>query len=208
MISRRRHAFFAAPALAVLAVLAALSGGCAGRSADTVWFVLDGAAGAPPMAEQCQGPRIQVRRIDIPGYLDRAAIVTREGGVRLRLAEFHAWAEPLAAGMRRALAEALTPLLLKKGMRVQAPDDDGHGALPLFVQVRRFDGVLGGEASLDADWSLRGSDDRLLARGSFTGREPAGTSYESLVKAESALLRRMAEALADPLAEGAEKTQE
>lgn len=185
-----------------LAALTLMLAACAGRSADTVWFMLNSGAGAQAGEEKIQGPRIQVRRVDIPGYLDRPAIVTREaGGVRLRLAEYHVWAEPLSDGMRRALAEALTPLLREKGTQVQAPDDDSRGALRLFVQVQRFDGSLGGEAVLEARWNLRKGNDAVAARGTFADQEPAGDSYESLVRAESALVRRMAEALAAPLAE-------
>lgn len=190
------------PCLLCLPLL--LGAGCT-RTPDTTWFVLDSDIATPPV-DKAKGPRLQIRKPDIPAYLDRNAIVTREGGgVRLKLAEFYAWAEPLGAGMQRVLAEVLTPALLEKNVLVQALDDDSGGALQLFVQVQRFDGILGGEATLEARWSLRTDGDVTVARGSFLDKEPSGGSYDTLVQAQSALLRRMGQALAAPLAAAAQK---
>ena len=84
--------------------------------------------------------------------------------------------------------------------RRQALDDDSRGPLQIFVQVQRLDGSLGGKAVLEARWSLRTDDDAALARGAFVDSEPAGQDYDSLVRAESALVQRLAAAMAEPLA--------
>ena len=189
----------------VLLLFCGLNAGCASRSPATNYYILDSGESTPSLRESKpdKRPRVQLRRVDIPGYLDRNAIVTRDaGGVRLTLAEFHAWAESLGGGAQRVLSEVLTPLLLERGVLLQAMDDDVRGPLQLFVQVQRFDGILGGEAVLDARWTLRNEDDKSIARGGFVDREPAGNSYDSLVLAQSQLLRRLGQALAEPVARG------
>ena len=187
-----------------LLCLGCLMVGCT-RTPDTTWYILQSNAVQPSLT-QLKGARVQLRKVDIPAYLDRNAIVTREGGVRLRLAEYDAWAEPLGSGMQRALADCLAPLLQEQNVLLQALDDDSTGPLQLFVQVQRFDGTLGAEATLDARWSLRNTDDRALARGSFHASEGAGDTYESLVRAQSHLVERLGRDIADPVAEAAKKS--
>lgn len=193
-------------ALPLLLLLALLSLGCA-RSPSTSWYLLSGGAPeAPHSATAVATPKgagpltVQLRRVDIPGYLDRAGIVTREAGdVQIKVAEFHSWAEPLSTGMQRALSAALLPLLAQGDVLLQALDDDSRGPLQAFVQVQRLDGSMGGQAQLEARWSLRTQQDVTLARGAFVDSEPAGTDYASLVRAQSALVRRLAESMAQPM---------
>ncbi len=184
-----------------------LLAGCGGRSAPTAYYMLDSGT-TTPRIENVAAPALQLRKVDIPGYLDRNAIVTRDsGGVRLTLAEFHMWAEPLSGGMQRVLTEVMTPRLLEQGVLLQPLDDDSRGPLQIFMEVLRFDGTLGQEATLEVRWTLRNGDDRTVARGSFVEREPTGTTYESLVQAQSRLLVRLGEDLAPKLAAGVKGEQ-
>ena len=178
------------PLILLLCLLAA----CA-RTPDTNWYILD--SEAHPGTSQARGPRVHLRKVEVPAYLDRDAIVTREaGGVRLRLARFEAWAEPLPSGLQRALGDDLAPLLATHGVILHLPDDSTPPTLHLAVQVQRFEGCLGGEATLGARWSLRTPDERVVAHGSFHGTEPAGPDFESLVQAQSQLVRHLAQDMA------------
>lgn len=182
--------------------------GCMGRSPATTYYILDSGLSTPSLeADKTDSrPRLQLRRVDIPGYLDRNAIVTRDtGGVRLNLAEFHNWAESLSGGMQRVLGEVLTPQLLERGVLLQPLDDDARGPLQIFVQIQRFDGTLGGEVVLDARWTLRDSDDKTVARGAFVDKETAGATYDSLVQAQSELLRKLGHSMVEPVVKGAKK---
>lgn len=188
--------------------LLALAAGCAGRTPATIYYVLDSGQTTPAIhADKGDArPRVQLRRVDIPGYLDRNAIVTREaGGVRLNLAEFHNWAENLSGGMQRVLAEVLTPPLLERGVLLQPLDDDVRGPMQIFVQVQRFDGILGGEVVLDVRWTLRDADDKSVARGAFVEKEAAGATYDTLVRAQSTLLQKLGQSMAEPVAKGAKR---
>lgn len=182
--------------------------GCIANTAATNYYILDSGLTTPNLSADRGDarPRLQLRRVDVPGYLDRNAIVTRDGsGVRLNLAEFHNWAEPLTGGMQRVLSEVLTPQLLELGVLLQPLDDDSRGPQQIFVQVQRFDGTLGGEVVLDARWTLRDSDDKTVARGAFVQKENAGASYDSLVEAQSLLLRKLGQSMVEPIGKAVKK---
>lgn len=192
----------------VMLLVFSLLTGCMGRSPATTYYILDSGVSTPSLdaGKSDSRPRLQLRRVDIPGYLDRNAIVTRDtGGVRLSLAEFHNWAENLSGGMQRVLSEVLTPELLEHGVLLQPLDDDARGPLQIFVQVQRFDGTLGGEVVLDARWTLRDSDDRTVARGAFVDKESAGATYDTLVQAQSQLLRKLGQSMVEPVVKAAKK---
>lgn len=194
MMSRTRFAIVLC-ACCILNVIV----GCGGRSPATYYYVLDS---SQPIVEAVQNKKaaLQLRKVDIPTYLDRNSIVTRsQSGVQVTLSEYHKWAESLSNGMQRVLAEALAPPLAEKGIALEPMDDHSRDSLQLFVQVLRFDGALNADTVLEVRWSLRTSDDNIVVQGSFMERDPAGGTYETLVKAQSALLVRFGQSLIDPL---------
>ncbi len=186
---------------------------CGGRSATPTFFVLDSGEATPVMAlDNTNGkkknsmPKMQLRQIDIPQYLDRDALVSREAdGVRLLLAEFDSWGESLSSGTRRVMAEVLTPLLIDQGVLLQPLDDDSLGPWQIFVQIQRFDGPLNGDVVLDARWTVRSRYDTVLVSGAFVDKAPAGLTYTTMVQAQSALLKKMATAMAQPMADAVKK---
>jgi uncharacterized lipoprotein YmbA len=156
--------------------------------------------GAPERREGCVS--IGIGPVKIPEYLSRSGIVTRLTPNELMVAEFNKWAEPLEENFPRVLAENLSSLLCTKTVLIFP----WKGSIPVdyrvYVAVIRMDGKLGGEAVLDATWTLGGSPDKkeLLAikRGSY--KEPTGgEGYEAYVSAQSrnvgALSRDIAEAI-------------
>lgn len=181
--------------------------GCVGRTPETDYYVLQSDVALTDADSAGKGlPCIQLRRVDIPGYLNRTPLVTRgQSGVRLTLPNFRAWAEPLEDGIQRVLVESLTQPLWAQGVLLQSLDESNAGASQLFVQIHRFDGVLGGQATLEARWTVRSANDQTLGRGVVVMHESAGADYESLVLAQSRLIRRMGETIAAPLATAAKK---
>lgn len=177
-----------------VSLLIGASFGCA-RSPVTHYYVLNS---TPHVTADFPAPKtsVQLRRINIPAYLDRNSIVTRSSNtVQLTLDEFNQWAEALNYGMRRVLAEVMAPRLAAQGVTLEPFDADESGPLQIFVQVLRFEGIFGGDVLLDARWTVRTSHDKIIAQGNFVETCPAGLNYESLVKAQSALLIRFGEAL-------------
>lgn len=129
---------------------------------------------------------IGVGPVLLPGYLDRSQIVIRTGADRVELSMFHRWAEPLADGIARTLAEEI-------GARV--PTDrivtfPWPGVVARVIQhqvvvaVLRFDGRRGGEVTLDTRWRILGRDgDELAFRRTTVIEAAAGIGYEPMVAA-------------------------
>lgn len=147
----------------VLAV--GLLGGCA-RSQPTRFYILTSSPGseptshAPVTAEQLV---IEIGPVDFPKYLDRPQIVSCTNGSRLKLAEFDRWAEPLRQSFGRTLAENLSDLLSTERVVLFPWKRGGPIDYRITIEVIRFDGTPGGEASMIARWALLGPDGNEIA---------------------------------------------
>jgi uncharacterized lipoprotein YmbA len=136
---------------------------------------------------------VGLRRVQLPAYLDRVQIVTRAGPNTIQVADFHHWAAPLDELFARALADNLS-LLLPADRVMLFPWTQ---ATPLdyvvTVEVTQFEGTLGGEAGLEARWSIAkpgGTD--VLFLGKTRLREPATDGYAAMVSAQSRLVAGLA----------------
>jgi len=96
--------------------------------------------------------------VRVAAYLDRPQMVTQGSGSEVKLSEFERWAEPLMDNIRTVLANDLSVLVPTDRISFYParlpPDMD----LRIAVEVLRFDGSLGGDAVLEARWTLFGSD--------------------------------------------------
>jgi hypothetical protein len=183
-----------------LVSVCALLGACA-RSAQVRFYSLAPQAGqaeAPAPATPCLS--LGLGPVEFPAYLDRTQIVTKGQANRMNLAEFDQWIEPVRDNFAAALMDALgarvcaKPLMSFPWPGSQTPDRQ------ITVTVRQFDGNLGGEAVLRADWSVIDKDGKVLAWKSTTLREACpGVDYQALVSAQSKLVVRLAEDMAGAL---------
>ncbi len=187
------------PLLLFPLVLFLLLAAC-GRSAPTRYYLLE-SAHTPMQADALPAANLRVAQVTVPDYLDRNGIVSRaDGSPELVVSQFHAWAEPVAVGVRRLLQEGLSAPLLAAGVNVPAPGDDAAADYILFVDVQRLDGDFNANAVLEARWTLRDSRDKALGKGAYADREAvSGVGYDVLAAAESRMLRRMADHLAQLL---------
>jgi len=187
--------------LVALALTAPLLGGC-GKSAPTRFYTLapdpvvqqalsDKAASGQPCRSLGIGP------VDFPPYLDRNQIVTRSGSHQMVVADFAQWIEPLHDNFKRTLVADLAgvtcdkPLVLFPWPAGVQPDHQ------VTIQVRRFDAALGGEAVLQADWSVLDASGQAVAWQSSVFKEIAGgADYAHLASAQSRLVARLAQDIA------------
>lgn len=194
-----RH--FGGPRVGAAVLLLGLFG-CAGRADTTRFYVLAPTVGTQTAERAEANPRdlrVGIQDIELPRYLDRPQIVTRASANRLELAELHQWGAPLRRAVPGILAENLARLLPSDLVLVSPW---GRSFVPDFqvvVEVRRFEGSLGGESELAARWRILGRAGEEVGFGSSRIIEPSGPDYESLVAAQSrlvgALSREIAEAV-------------
>lgn len=198
--------FFCRAAITALALSVLM--GCA-RSPATQFYMLFSPGTAPEMKPYASvsdfrtaGPRVAVF-ITVPAYLDRPQMVIRRGNnVDVQIEAYHEWSEPMADGVTRVLCEGLSASLASRGGAVFPLRSAMPADWRISVDVTRLDGAPGGEAVLDALWSLssaRDSPDTPVASGRFVSCMEAGNDMNALVAAQSILLARFAQALADEL---------
>lgn len=190
------------PGLLALAALFLGPAGCGnitGTSAPASFYVLTPTQDARPVgASGATGGKkllIVMGPVNVASYLNRPQIVSRGQGVRVSLAEFDRWAEPLDKNLARVLAEDVAQLTADSALVVPGRDDAAADARVL-VDVERLDGTLGGEAVLVAWWSLRAHDGHVLSRNRAEHRQRSGLSFASMVEAQSALAGRLAQDIA------------
>lgn len=191
------------PGVAALLLACLLLSGCAGSSAATRFYLLSPPAPGDmrsvpgvPQAKVAVGP------VSVPSYLDRPQIVTREGdGVRLALAEFDRWAEPLAESLPRVLAEDISRALGGGHVLVFPGASAEDADIRVAVDVNRLDGSLGGAVVLDAWWALLDRSGATLRRGRVVERRPAGGDHAAMVTAQGVLAAALADTVAAALHE-------
>ncbi|MCJ7686088.1 MAG: PqiC family protein [Desulfobacteraceae bacterium] len=159
---------------------------------------LTGTGGEPETASEKRQVTIGIGPVELPAYLDRQQVVTRVSANELHLAGFDEWAEPLGDSFTRVLIENLSVLLSKDLFTIFPFRGSESIDYQVEVEVIRFDGRLGGDASLMTRWSIFGEDDKklLLTRNSSFKEATAGPGYGALVAAQS----RTVEALSREIA--------
>ena len=152
-----------------------------------------------PATQGAGGPVLVLGPVRVVAYLDRPQMVTQGSGSEVKLSEFERWAEPLMDNIRTVLANNLAVLVPTERISFYParlpPDVD----LRIAVEVLRFDGSLGGDAVLEARWSLIGSEaeEPILTKRSRFEQAIAGPGYDAFVEA----LNRALEALSREVAQ-------
>jgi uncharacterized protein len=130
---------------------------------------------------------IGVGPVTLPQYTNRLQMVTGNTGQELRRAPFDNWAEPLEDNFARVLAENLSLLLASDQVAVFPWKGPMSLEYQVVVEVTKFLGEPGGQASLEALWSIvgkNGKDVLVMKKSSFT--EPVGAqNYDALAAALS-----------------------
>lgn len=180
-------------------LIAWLLGGCA-STPNAQFYTLGNATQAP--AEARSTLSLALGPIDLPQYLDRPQIVTRDGDNRLKVDEFNRWGGSLEEEMHRVLAAQLvarlgTQRIYAYPSRIVAATD-----YRLALDIRGFDGTFGGAVVLDVAWSL--IDDRTaqvvsVRQASYRGTVN-GNDYGAYAAALGALLVQLGDELAADVA--------
>jgi len=178
--------------------LAMLLGACA-SAPDVRYFTLQTAAAQARTSSS--GMVIALGPVDLPEYLDRPQIVTRTGGNRLSVDEFNRWGGSLDEEIGRALARAISGRLNDVQIHRYPSRISVDPVYRIAVDIRAFDGVLGGEVNLQAAWSLiddRRAKVRRTRQGSYLSRT-AGPGHEAYAAALTDTLNQLARDIAASL---------
>ena len=178
--------------IAALVLLA----GCGSAPKEHYYTLASAPAPLPPAA--ANAPSIYVGPVSVPDAVDRSPMVLRTGPTQVDIDDFHRWAEPLKAGIPRAVADLLmrelgTPRVLAGRAASGTPVD-----YRIAIDVQRFDSSLSEGATLDAAWTITPAKGSPRSGRTFA-QEPAPTRDHAGVAAAH---RKALEKLAKDLAAG------
>ncbi len=150
-----------------------------------------------PLPAQSNGLSLGVGPIELPDYIDRGELVFQSSETRFEVPYEQRWAGSLRDTTTRAIGVNLARRLGTSNLH-NYPWPPGT---PLDRQVRinvnQFHARSGGDAILEASWTIEDGRSHVLKRGSGTFREPVTKDgYEGIVAAQSRLLTQLSEVLA------------
>jgi hypothetical protein len=135
--------------------------------------------------------------ITLPKYLDRPQIVTRVSPNQLTLGEFDRWAEPLQENFSSVLAENLALLIPSDQILLNPWPGSATLDYQVRVDVRHFDGWLGGESTLLARWSLLDRAEQVhLSRKVHLRVPTGGHDFEAMVVAMNQMIETLSRDIA------------
>ena len=138
-----------------------------------------------PATQGAGGPVLVLGPVRIAAYLDRPQIVTGGSGSEVKLSEFERWAEPLKDNIKTVLTNNLSVLVPTERISVYPATQPPEVGLRIAVEVLRFDGSLGGEAVLEARWSLIvfDTDEAIFTKRSRFEQATGGPGHDAFVEA-------------------------
>lgn len=172
-----------------------------GTTAPTRFYILNPIAdmGTSSLAAKNNHISIALAWVTLPEHLNRPQIVTRQSGHQVSVDEYNRWAEPLEAHVTAILAENLSLLLGTDRISITNRFKNSDFDYQLSVNVLRFDGGPGKEATLVCRWELGRGDESAgshLQRFSTT-RPVEGGGYPDLVATLSSMLADLSREIAD-----------
>ena len=169
-----------------------------GGSPKTHFYTLDAVRGSQPAPAAHVSSPIVVGQPQLPGELDRAALVTRGAGNTIVVSDRDHWAAPLDDLVRRTLTLDLRTRL--PAGSVLAPGDPvPKNGRTLMVNVRRFMADESGHVTLDADWAVRRGNQSAPTRLVSVTADAESRSGDAIAAAMSQALGKLADQIAAAL---------
>lgn len=178
--------------------------GCTLRSAPTVnYFSLLTLEQLGETASVAAHHKMQlgVGPVVIPDNLKRSQIVTRQHGNQFEFDEFNRWAGVLEKDIEAVIGDNLGVLLGVENIGFFPWQPHFSPSYRVVIEIQRLDGSLGGEAVLDARWTVLGSDGKQTLAGarSVFRRPSTEPGYAGLVKAESQVIVDFCKVMAEAI---------
>ena len=136
--------------------------------------------------------------VEIPDYLDRPQIVTRDGSNELRLAEFDRWGGSLSDNIGAVLAENLALLLGTDRVYAYPRTRAERADYSVALRILRLDCMPGDKVFLKVQWVLSAGPDRkdVATRVATFTERLNDTRYETMVAGVSRTLAQASQEIA------------
>ena len=135
--------------------------------------------------------------VQFPRALARSQIVTRAGGSKVNIDEYHVWSAPLEYEFLRVLGDNIANDIQSDKIAVYPKEAAFAVDYRITLDVLQFDGAPNDSVTLRARWAIAPPTGEAVAVGTFKKAQPATTtsdedSYDALVAAHSALIGELA----------------
>ena len=138
---------------------------------------------------------IKLGPVTIPETLLRPQIVTRSNANMLLLNEFNRWGGDFQEDFQRIVGENLSILLATDHVTLSQDITPLESDYQVTINVRQFDGMLGGRVTLNADWTIANQpkNTQVIAKKSVLHEKTSGIDYQDYVAAQSRLLAKLSQ---------------
>jgi len=177
--------------------------GC-GRSPDSKFYILnaiDRSASIPIATRQSPSVVVKVGPVSIPDMLDQSQIVSRSGGNMLVVNEYNRWSGDFQSDIQRTIGENISILVPTDQVSLSQEIMFLPVDFQVIINIREFDGSLGGVVTLNADWTVsrKTKDKSVMAQKSVFQENTDGVDYQAYVAAQSRLLEKLSAVIADEI---------
>ena len=121
----------------------------------------------------------------------------------LILDEFNRWGGDFQSNIQRIIGENISILLPTDQVILSSEVSLVSADFQVVINVREFDGQLGGHVTLNADWTVthKGKDKEkpVLAKKSVLQESTNGSDYQAYVAAQSRLLAKLSQEITDKI---------
>jgi len=187
-----RTAWRAASAAVVGTILSVA--GC-GTTPDPVFYTLN-TGGAPPAGTSSLS--VVVGPVTLPDAVDRPQLVVSANENRVKIEEFHRWAEPLKTEIPRVIAAHLGRLLGTSSTGSSSQLAIAEPDYRVLIDVQRFDS-RSERVAVDALWTVRARSGSARTGHTRVVETVSGTGYDALVAAHSRALATVSKEIGETI---------
>ena len=128
---------------------------------------------------------VHVAPASVPDAVDRPELVLRVSATELAINDDHRWAEPLRAGIARAVADDLARQLEGALVSTSEESPKDHSDVEITIDVQHLDVALTEGAAIEVAWTARWADGRPTRTGRSFARARAapGGTHDAAVAA-------------------------
>ena len=184
-------------------LLACMLSGCLGGGGDAVrYYLIDPVDSAADAGKPARALAIEITDLDIPQYLERFQIVTRDGNNRLHLSENNQWGENLRKNLMRTLSRNLAERL--RTIDISTPFNRSASMPDYRVQVyiSSFERSVDGVVRLSGRWQISNRSEQVLGMRSSdldSGSKVGEHDYAAIVAAMQDLYAQFCTKIADSI---------
>jgi len=178
--------------LAIMCLLAALTGGCASPPAR--FYTL---SPVPMPASAATQVCVAVGPVSVPAAVDRPQIVVTTSANQVEINEWNRWASPLQDSLARVIADELSATLQTPCVTVFQNSPQTKVDYRVEIEVRNFESALGKEAAVEAVWTVYRMNDGKSRFGRTAARETVHEpGFDAVAAAHSRAVGRVSEDIA------------